>query len=72
MTHLPVSRDLQPLPQSRPSQTTPTPWSRFAKAFSTSDFPVIVAISLAGLLLMLNFMMRYPDVGAVIQQYNLY
>jgi hypothetical protein len=72
MTHLPVSRDLQPLPQSRPSQTTATAWNRFTKTFGTSDFPIIVAICLAGLLLTLNFMKQYPDVGEIIQQYNLF
>jgi hypothetical protein len=69
MTHLPISRDLQPLPESR---TVSKPPNRFLAAINSSDLPIIVAICLAGLLLTLNFMMQYPDVGEVIQQYNMF
>jgi hypothetical protein len=72
MTHLPVSRDLQPLQRSKAAQPIPTGRNRFMEAISSSDLPVIIAICLVGLLLMLNFMKQYPDVGAVIQQYNLF
>jgi hypothetical protein len=72
MTHLPVSRDLQPLPQTRASRPASRPWARFIEAFNSSDLPVIVAICLAGLLIMLNFMFRHPDIGALIEQYNLF
>jgi hypothetical protein len=72
MTHLNVSRDLQPLPQSRTSRPASTAWGRFVQSTNSSDLPIIIAICLAGLLLMLNFLVRYPDVGAVIQQYNMF
>jgi hypothetical protein len=72
MTHLPVSRDLQPLPRTRASRPGSTLWARFVEVFNSSDLPVILAICLAGLLIMLNFMFRHPDVGALIQQYNLF
>ena len=42
------------------------------EAINSSDLFIIIAICLAGLLLTLNFMMRYPEVGAVIQQYNMF
>jgi|HubBroStandDraft_6_1064221.scaffolds.fasta_scaffold3245542_1 hypothetical protein len=72
MTHLPVSRELQRLPQPGTRQSTSTPWNRFVAAFNSSDLPIIVALCLAGLLLTLNFMFRHPDVGALIQQYNMF
>jgi hypothetical protein len=36
----------------------------------TPDLLVVVAFCLIGLLLMLNMMFRFPDLGAVIEQYN--
>ncbi len=72
MTHLPVSRELQRLPQPGTPRSTSTAWSRFVAAFNSSDFPIIVALCLAGLLLTLNFMFRHPDIGELIQQYNMF
>jgi hypothetical protein len=74
MTHLPVSRDrdLQSSHQSKTARPASTARNRFMEAISSSDLPIVIAISLAGLLLMLNFMMQYPDVSAVIEQYNLF
>jgi len=72
MTHLPVSRELQRLPQPGTRQSTSTPWNRFVAAFNSSGLPIIVALCLAGLLLTLNFMFQHPDVGALIQQYNMF
>ena len=72
MTHLPVSRDLQPLRQSKATRPASTARHSFLAAINSSDLPIIVAICLAGLFLTLNFMMRYPDVGGLIQQYNMF
>jgi hypothetical protein len=72
MTHLPVSRDLQPLPQSRTSRPASTKWVRIMQSINSSDLPIVIAICLAGLLLTLNFLMQYPDVGEIIQQYNMF
>jgi hypothetical protein len=69
MTHLPVSRELQPLTKSGSPQT---PWSRFIAAINGPDFLIVAALSLLGLLLTLNFMFRNPDIGVLIQQYNLF
>jgi hypothetical protein len=69
MTHLPVSRGLQPLAKSRWPQT---PWRRFIAASNGPDFLIVAALCLLGLLLSLNFMLRNPDFGALIQQYNLF
>jgi hypothetical protein len=69
MTHLPVSRGLQPLIKSGSPQT---PWRRFIAAINGPDFLIVAALSLLGLLLTLNFMFRNPDIGELIQQYNLF
>lgn len=70
MTHLPVSRELQPLMKSMSSQSPA--WSSFVAAIKGPDFLVVAALCLVGLLLTLYFMFRYPDVGALIEQYNLF
>lgn len=72
MTHLPVSRGLQPLTKSRPSRSPQTAWSRGIAAINGPEFLVIVVVCLLGLLLTLSFMFRHPDVGELIQQYNLF
>jgi len=72
MTHLPVSRDLQPSPQARAARPTSTTPDRSTVAINSPELPIIIAICLAGLLLTLNFMKQYPDVGELIQKYNLF
>jgi hypothetical protein len=72
MTHLPVSRELQPLTQSRSSPSPQTTWRRVIAAINGPDFLIIVVVCLLGLLLTLNFMFRNPDIGDLIQQYNLF
>jgi hypothetical protein len=37
-----------------------------------AGIPRIVVVCLLGLLLTLSFMFRHPDVGELIQQYNLF
>jgi hypothetical protein len=34
------------------------------------DLPTLIASSLIGLLLALNFMLRFPEIGALVAQYN--
>ena len=46
------------------------PWSVVAAA--NPDLLAVVAFCLIGLLATLNFILRFPDFGAVIQQYNLF
>ena len=50
-------------PASRQSQSTETTWFN-------SDLFAVVAFCLIGLLLSLNLVLRFPDFGAVIEQYN--
>ena len=70
MTDLPVSRKLQPLTKPRPLQPPETSWDRFIAAINDPKLLVIVAICALGLLITLNFMLRFPELGAVIEQYN--
>jgi hypothetical protein len=70
MTHLPVSRKLQPLTKPRILQSDETSWDHFVAAINNPELLVIVAICALGLLITLNFILRFPGFGAVIEQYN--
>jgi hypothetical protein len=51
--------------------TTPTGfWFRFKELTAKSDFQLVLAFSLIGLLIALNLMFRFPEYGAIIAQYN--
>ncbi len=45
-------------------------WRRLYTTVTDPDLQMIVAFCLIGLLLTLNVMLRFPDVGAIIEQYN--
>jgi hypothetical protein len=47
-----------------------TVWHRIIAAITNPDFQAVLAFCLIGFLLALNLMMRFPDLGAVIEQYN--
>jgi hypothetical protein len=68
MTLLPKAHDFL-----LPTKSTGSPASSFRRAVSatlTPDLLAIVAFCLIGLLLALNMILRFPDLGAVIEQYN--
>ena len=50
--------------------TTTSSWSRFKELATQSDFQLVLAFSLIGLLVALNLMFRFPEYGAIIAQYN--
>jgi hypothetical protein len=75
MTLLPEARRSPPPPKStgRPTgmaTTWRTTWRQAAAAIMTSDLIALVAFCLIGLLLALNLILRFPEFGAVIEQYN--
>jgi hypothetical protein len=37
---------------------------------ANTDLPTMIAYSLIGLLLALNVMLRFPEIGALVAQYN--
>jgi hypothetical protein len=47
-----------------------TTWHRAVAAIMTPDLCAVVAFCLIGILLALNLILRFPDFGAVIEQYN--
>lgn len=74
MSHSPVIRKLQPLEKSkrRPVDETPSQWPQLLAVFTNPDLSTVIAFCLLGLLLTLNLILRFPDLGALIEQYNLF
>ncbi len=72
MSQSPVIRKLQTSEKSKGHNVNEAPgqWPKFFAIFSDPDLPMIVAFCLLGLLLALTFILRFPDLGAVIEQYN--
>ena len=63
----PKVRELQALPQAKSASES---WHRAYAALTDPELQIIVAFCLIGLLLTLNLIFRFPDMGAVIAQYN--
>jgi uncharacterized membrane protein YdfJ with MMPL/SSD domain len=57
-------------PTNRQAEKTATEWSRLFTAITNPDLHAVVAFCLIGFLLALNLILRFPDFGAVIEQYN--
>jgi hypothetical protein len=57
-------------PGSRRTQRTGAVWSQLVTVITDLDFQAVVAFCVIGILLALNFILRFPDSGAVIEQYN--
>jgi hypothetical protein len=72
MTLLPEARRSLPPTKStdRPGSMAKTTWHRAVAAIMTPDLCAVVAFCLIGILLALNLILRFPDFGAVIEQYN--
>ncbi len=45
-------------------------WWLFKELTVSGDFELVLAFSLIGLLIVLNLMFHFPELGAVIAQYN--
>jgi hypothetical protein len=72
MSQSPVIRKLQTLEKSKGHNVNEarSRWSEFLAIFSNPDLPMVIAFCLLGLLLTLTLILRFPDLGAVIEQYN--
>jgi thiol:disulfide interchange protein len=72
MSQSPVIRKLQPMEESKSRDVSEASgqWPKFLAIFSNPDLPMVVAFCLLGLLLALTLILRFPDFGAVIEQYN--
>jgi hypothetical protein len=68
----PKVRKLQPLARAKRKHVHPAeePLRRILIAVTNPDLQTIVAFSLIGLLVTLNVLFRFPDLGAIIAQYN--
>jgi hypothetical protein len=56
--------------QNRSSKTAEQRWSQLIDAIANPDRQTVVALALIVVLLMLNFILCFPDVGAIITEYN--
>jgi hypothetical protein len=72
MNEQPRIRELQSLVKAKSKYVHPTDehWQRIFTAVTNPDLHAVVALCLIGLLLTLNLIFRFPDMGAVIAQYN--
>jgi hypothetical protein len=72
MNKQPRSREFQSLAKTKDHHVNATDgsWHRLVSAITDPDLLAIAAFCLIGLLLMLNLMLLFPDLGALIAQYN--
>jgi hypothetical protein len=72
MSWWPIIRKHQPLekPKRRYGGTQVRPWAILIGALKNSNLHTIIALVLIGLLLLLNFIFRFPSLGGVISEYN--
>ncbi len=72
MNEQPKVRKLQVTSNAKSKYVHPAeePWQRILTAVTNPDLQAVLAFSLIGLLLTLNVMFRFPDLGALIAQYN--
>jgi hypothetical protein len=65
-------RKLQAIAKAKSKYVHPAkePWQRILTAVTNPDLQAVVALSLIGLLLTLNVMFRFPELGAIIAQYS--
>jgi hypothetical protein len=67
MKPLSRARGIPPLTQAK---TATAAWYRLVDAISKPDFIMIVAFCAIGLLTTLNVILRFPNLGSLIELYN--
>jgi hypothetical protein len=71
MSHPSISRELQPLVKPHGRHVGSEKLSSSLTATITNpDILLVIVFSLIGIVLTLTFMLRFPDLGALIVQYN--
>ena len=72
MNRQPRVRKLKEMANAKRKYVHPAeePWQRILIAVTNPDLQAVVAFSLIGLLLTLNVMFRFPELGALVAQYN--
>ena len=73
MKHL-FTRELEPTakPETRRFKMLQMTWDRIAAATTNQDLIAVMLFSAIGLLIALNFILRFPDVGLLVEQYNVF
>jgi hypothetical protein len=74
MTHLPMTRDLQPLTKlnNRRSTATEAAWHRIVAVVTSPELIAVAAFCAIGLAITINVLLRHPDVGLTIEQLDLF
>jgi hypothetical protein len=71
ITLLPRPGDFLPLVKSdRPANSTKTQWHQFTTTMTNPDLIAMVALCAIALLTMINVILRFPNLGALIERYN--
>ena len=72
MNRQPRVRKLQEMANAKSKYIHPAgePWQRILIAVTNADLQAVVAFGLIGLLLTLNVMFRFPELGVLVAQYN--
>jgi hypothetical protein len=74
MTHLPMTRDLQPLTKFNDRRETAieAAWHRIAVAVTNPDLIAVAAFCAIGLGITINVLLHHPDAGLTIEQLGLF
>jgi hypothetical protein len=72
MTHLPLRSELQTRgsPADRRANASATTFHRIVTTITNPELVTVVTFSAVGLLIALNVILRFPDLGALIEQYS--
>jgi hypothetical protein len=74
MNKQPNSRERQSLAKAKVGyvDAADRSWQQFVAGFANPELHTVAAFSVIGFLVALNLILRFPDMGAVIAQYNLF
>ena len=72
MTLLPEPRDVPPpvASRGRAAKATKSRWNQLIAAMTDAELTGIVMLCAIALLITINLILRFPNVGAVIEQYD--
>ena len=73
MKHL-LTREFEPTakPEDRRFKTLQMTWDRIVAATTNPDLIAVMLFCAIGLLIALNLILRFPDAGLLVEQYNVF